>query len=150
VSEELLDSLELARAEVTPDATLEAAARVLAAAAVGAIAVVDGDRVVGMLTEDELLRAVFPRYLDELTHTAFVDTDALLRPHLHETASRSVREVMRKPEVVQLPASSLDVAQRFLHTDISALIATRDGAFVGVIDQTQFCKALLGRFGWQF
>ena len=148
MSEQLLDSLELPRAAVAADATVAESARVLTESGLGAIAVLDGDRVVGMLTEDDLLRAVFPRYLSELRHTAFVDTDAMLRPHLDETAPRLVREVARDAEVVNLPASALDIAQRFLHTDASALIATRGNAFVGVIDQTQFCKALLGRYGW--
>jgi CBS domain-containing protein len=150
VSEQFLDSLELPRAAVAVDATVAESARVLTETGLGAIAVLDGNRVVGMLTEDDLLRAVFPSYLDELRHTAFVDTDEILRPHLDETAPRLVTEVARRPEVVELPASALDIAQRFLHTDASALMATRGGAFVGVIDQTHFCKALLGRYGWPF
>jgi CBS domain-containing protein len=150
VSDELLETLELPRAAVSADASVEDAARALINAPLSAIAVVDGDRVVGMLTEDDLLRGIFPAYLDQLTHTAFVDTDALMGPHLDQKASRPVEEIMREPQLVELPASALDVAQRFLHTDACALIATRDGAFAGLIDQTQFCKALLGRYGWQF
>jgi CBS domain-containing protein len=150
VTEELLDSLELPRAAVSADATVAEAAGVLLGCGVGAVAVLDGDRVVGMLTEDDLLRAVFPPYLGELTHTAFVDTDELLRPHVDETAPRRAREVAREPELVELPASALDVAQRFLHSDSSALLATRSGVFAGVIDQTRFCKALLERYGWSF
>ena len=148
MSEQLLDSLELPRAAVAVDATVADAARVLAESGLGGIAVLEGERVVGMLSEDDVLRVAFPRYLDELSHTAFVDADDLLRPHLDETAPRPVSEVARKPELVELPASALDIAQRFLHTDRAALIATRGGVFVGVIDQTQFCKALLERYGW--
>jgi CBS domain-containing protein len=149
VTERLFDLLDLPRAAVSAEATLADAARELFAHPTGAIAVLDAERVVGVLGEDDLLRAIFPPYLGELTHTAFVQGDELLGPHLERAASMSVAEFARKAETVELPTSALDVAQRFLHSDASALIATRDGKFVGVIDQSQFCKAILGRHGWQ-
>jgi hypothetical protein len=101
-----------------------------------------------MLTEDDLLRAIFPRYLGELRHTAFVERDELV-PHLHAAASIPVGTFARAAETVEWPTSALDVAQRFLHSNSAALIAVHDGVFVGVVDQSQFCKETLGRYGWQ-
>jgi CBS domain-containing protein len=150
VSEPQLDLLELlATAAVSIGATVEAAAHELSTSGVGAIAVLDGAQVKGMFTEDDLLRAVFPGYLGELRHTSFVERDNLLGPHLQQAATTLVSQFMRKPELVALPASAVDVAQRFLHTEATALVATRLGAFAGVIDQAQFCTAILRRYGWQ-
>lgn len=139
----------LVRAAVDVSATVEEAACKLAACDVGALAVLQDEQVRGIFGEDELLRAVFPGYLGELTHTSFVEGDSLLRPHLNQAAATPVSKFMRKPELVALPTSALDIAQRFLHTDATALVATREGSFAGVIDQTQFCTAILRRYGWQ-
>lgn len=121
---------------VDVNATVEEAARELAACDVGALAVLDDQRVRGIFGEDDVLRAVFPGYLGELTHTSFVESDSVLAPHLEKAAATPVSESMREAELVALPTSALDIAQRFLHTDATALVATRDGRFAGVIDQT--------------
>jgi len=148
VTDRLLDLVELHDAAVAPDAPLADVARSIYSG-VGAVAVVDGGRVVGMVTEDDLIRATFPGYLDELTQTAFVESDEHVRPHFEEVAQAAVERFMRKAEVVELPTSALDVAQRFLHSDAPALVAVRDGHFAGVIDQTEFCRAVLGSYGWR-
>ncbi len=143
------DLLTLHDAAVPPTAPLSEAARAIYAG-VGAVAVVEGERVGGMFGEDDLIRAVFPPYLDEISHTAFVEEDAALGPHFDRLATAQVQEFMRRPETVELATSALDVAQRFLHTDATALVATRGGQYVGVIDQRAFCKSLLRRYGWDF
>ena len=139
----------LVQAAVGAGATVEQAARELASSDVGALAVLEDEQVRGVFTEDDLLRAVFPGYLGDLTHTSFVEGDSLLAPHLETAAVAPVSTFMRRPELVALPTSALDLAQRFLHTDATALVATRDGVFAGVIDQTRFCTAILRRYGWQ-
>lgn len=147
MTERLLDLVELHSNAVSPDAPLAEAARGIYAG-VGAVAVVVGTKVVGMITEDDVIRAIFPGYLAELTQTAFVQSDDVTRPHVEGVGREPVRRFMREAEVVELPTSALDVAQRFLHSDAPALVAVREGRFAGVIDQTQFCRALLGRYGW--
>jgi CBS domain-containing protein len=149
VSGPVFDLAELPKASVPVGATAEQAARQLYRSGLGAIAVLDGDEVRGMFTEDDLLRAVFPRYLDELEHTAFLGDDEgfLLGGELARTTP--VTTLMRAAEPVELPASALDIAQRFLHVDSAALVAVRNGAFAGVIDQTTFCTAILRRYRWQ-
>lgn len=149
MTEGLFDTLDLPRAAVHAGATLEAAARELYRHGAGAIAVLEGERVTGMLTEDDLLRALFPPYLDELTHTAFVEHDDRLLPHLEVTASTAISGFVRAPEMVAVPTSALDIAQRFLHTDSTALIAVRDARFAGVITQAEFCRTILRRYAWR-
>jgi len=149
MSETPFDLVDLPKAAVTIDGNVEEAARVLYASGLGAIAVLDGDAVRGMFTEDDLLRAVFPRYLNELAHTAFLENDEAVPATGDLARSALVTTVMRPAEPVELPASALDIAQRFLHSDAPALIAVELDAFAGVIDQTQFCKAILRRYRWQ-
>ena len=139
----------LVSAAVSIEVTVEEAARELTRSDVGAVAVLDGDKVKGMFTADDLLRAIFPGYLSDLTHTSFVQRDSLLAPRLEKAAATPVTEYMGEPELVPLPTSALDIAQRFLHTQATALVATRDGSFAGLIDQAQFCTAILRRYGWQ-
>jgi predicted transcriptional regulator len=149
VSERVFDLAELPKASVSIGATAEEAAQLLYRSGLGAIAVLDGDAVRGMFTEDDLLRAMFPRYLEELEHTAFLDDDEAFLLGGDPARSTPVTTLMRDAEPVELPASALDIAQRFLHDDAAALIAVRSCAFAGVIDQTTFCKAILRRYRWQ-
>ena len=149
MNEALFELVDLTSAAVTIEASVEEAARALYRSGLGAIAVLDGDRVRGMFAEDDLLRAVFPRYLGELAHTAFVENDQAFLAIDDLARSAPVTTLMRRAEPVELPASTLDIAQRFLHSDAPALIAVQQGAFAGVIDQTQFCKAILRRYRWQ-
>ncbi len=143
------DLVTLHDAAVPPTAPVAEAARAIYGG-VGAVAVVAGEQVVGMFGEDDLIRAVFPPYLGDISHTAFVEHDAVLGPHFDRLATAQVQEFMRQAVTVELPTSALDVAQRFLHSDATALVATRDGRYAGVIDQRAFCKALLRRYGWEF
>ena len=68
--------LPLAAVSIGDDATFGDAARQLAGSGVPAIAILDPNgRVRGVFTQDALLRGLFPAYLGELHHTAFVDDD---------------------------------------------------------------------------
>lgn len=145
----VFDLAELPKASVPIGATAEEAARQLYRSGLGAIAVLAGDEVRGMFTEDDLLRAVFPRYLDMLEHTAFLDDDDAFLVAGDPARTTPVEILMRAVEPVELPASAFDIAQRFVHDDSAALIAVRHGAFAGVIDQTTFCTAILRRYRWQ-
>jgi CBS domain-containing protein len=149
VREPVFDLADLPKASVSIGATAEEAARLLYSSGLGAIAVLDGDHVRGMFTEDDLLRAIFPRYLDVLEHTAFLDDDDAFLIAGDPARTTPVTTLMRAAEPVELPASALDIARRFLHDDSAALVAVRNGAFAGVIDQTTFCTAILRRYRWQ-
>ena len=145
-----LRELDLPRACVRHDKPFADAARELCRRRIAAVAVVDGGgAVVGMLTDDDLLRGVFPGYLEALTHTAFLTDDGdPFAPHLATAAATPASEHMRAAETVEVDASPLHVAERFLHSDSGALVAVDGGTFVGILDQAEFCRAILGRYGW--
>ena len=73
--------LALVSASVLRDATFAEAARVLSSSGLGAIAVLDtAGTVTGVFTSDDELRGLFPGYLAELRHTAFVGTIPRVSP----------------------------------------------------------------------
>ena len=89
--------MQLVPGSVRNDAGFLPAAQALLAAHSSAIAVVDHDlRVVGLFTDDDLLRGLFPPYLGELHHTAFlVNEGKRCGPH-EAAASEPVTRHMRE------------------------------------------------------
>ena len=91
--------IELVPAAVHRGVTFREAAEALTVHPVSALAVLDdtNDRVVGVFGGDDLLRGLFPRYLEELHHTAFArDDPALLARSAMRAASEfSLASLMR-------------------------------------------------------
>ncbi|MDQ4029849.1 MAG: SLC13 family permease [Actinomycetota bacterium] len=104
-------------AAVERQAPFREAARVLATNEISAIAVVDHERqVVGLFTDDDLLRGIFPGYLTELRHTAFLELDtAALAARLEAAGDDPVERHMREPLTVARETSAAHVAELFLH-----------------------------------
>ncbi len=109
--------LQPVRASVAITATFgEAAGRL-------AIAVLDqNERIVGLFGEDELLRGIFPAYLRELHHTAFVhdDSEGLVK-RLAEIERAPVRDYLREPLVVDVATSATHVAELLLHSGVTVV-----------------------------
>jgi CBS-domain-containing membrane protein len=141
----LIRDLPLVDASVPLSATLIEAARVLSDQNVAAIAVLKPDRnVAGLFTDDDVLRGIFPAYVEELHHTAFVyDVAEVAERHLAQTAEAPVSRFMRAPIVVEIGTSALHVAERFLHCAWGALAVVEAGSFVGMLRQVDFVARLL-------
>jgi CBS domain-containing protein len=140
-----LGELDLVDAAVPRRATFGDAASVLCGKALSAVAVLDEqDRVVGLFTEDDLLAGLFPRYLEELHHTAFApdDPNALAR-RARDAKAEPVERHMRDPVTVEIDSSVLHTAEVFLHCEWGALAIVKDGRFVGMLAQVAFCRQLL-------
>jgi CBS-domain-containing membrane protein len=142
-----LHDIALVDASVDVSATFADAARALSASRLAALAVVDEGRVVGLFTDEELLLGVSPRYLDELRHTAFLETELpSLRERAREVREEPVREHMRKAVTIELEGSSMHAAERFVHCAEGALpVVDEDDRFVGMLSRTEFAHALLKR-----
>jgi CBS domain-containing protein len=139
----LLRELELIPAAIRDDGRFIDAARVLLTAKTSAIAVVDGDhRVLGLFTDDDLLRGLFPHYLEDLHHTAFLVNEAL-QASAKEVASEPVSRHMRVPVTVEIDAAGAHVVERFLHTPWGAIAVVERGRFVGMVNQLEFVALLL-------
>jgi len=142
-----LHDIALVDASVDVSATFAEAAKALSASRLAALAVVDGERVVGLFTDEELLLGISPRYLDELRHTAFLETELpSLRERAREVREEPVRKHMRPPITIELEGSSMHAAERFVHCDEGALpVVDDDDRFVGMLSRTEFAHALLKR-----
>jgi CBS-domain-containing membrane protein len=137
----------VAGASVPEWATFLEAARTLADHRLPAIAVLDeADRVVGLFTQDDMLAGLFPGYLPELRHTAFLQEDLDSLAARAETAGGDpVAKHMRSPESVDVEASAAHVAERFLHCEWGAIAVVENERFVGMLDQGEFCRTILTR-----
>jgi len=144
-----LVDLPLLDVSVAEHATFRDAAETLADVGLSALAVVRDDRTVaGLFTDDDFLRGVFPAYVGELHHTAFVrakDEELWLR--LEKAAGRSVTQFAREPLTVELESGALHVAERFLHCPWGAVAVVDRGRFVGMLRQVDFVRGLL-RIVW--
>jgi CBS domain-containing protein len=142
----ILRDMQLLPVSVHADTGFLEAARALLTAHTSAIAVVDDvERVIGLFTDDDLLRGLFPNYLSELRHTAFlVDEGQPLSPSIDAAAGKPVAHYMRKPVTVEIEASAAHVVERFLHTPWGAIAVVEKGRFVGILGQLEFTERLIG------
>jgi CBS domain-containing protein len=142
-----LHDIELIRVSVDANATFDEAARLLSDARVPAVAVLEEGRVIGLFTDEELLLGVSPRYLDELRHTAFFETELpSLREHAAAVRREPVRKHMRKPIIVELDSSTLHASERFVHCDEGAIaVVDEQDRFVGMLSRAEFAYAMLRR-----
>jgi CBS domain-containing protein len=142
-----LRDLELTDASVNAAATLAEAVATLFEARVPAVAVLDDDRrVLGILSERDVLGASFPGYLAEIRHSAFLQDDESALDELAARArDRPVREVMRASVVLDASDSQIHAAERLLHSGDDALPVTADGRFVGMLSVAALCHARLDR-----
>ncbi|MGH3133984.1 MAG: CBS domain-containing protein [Gaiellaceae bacterium] len=141
-----LRDLPLVPAAVSEAATLAEAVAELYRAQVPSLAVLAGARVVGILSEVDVLRAVFPGYLAELRHTAFIEDDPTgLNARVGAVRDRPVREFMRSIEILDGDDSETHAAERFLHTGEQALPVVDGDRFVGILSIAALCHARLDR-----
>lgn len=134
---------------VRRDATFAEAADVFREFGISAIAVLDEQRrVVGLFTEDDLVRGLFPAYLGELRHTAFLEDDErAFAERLRERGRERVERHMRKPVTLELETSAAHAAERFLHCEWGALAVVESGRFVGMLSQIDFAREMCRRLG---
>lgn len=137
----------IVEASVPKSASFGEAARELAGYEVAAIAVVEeSGRVVGLFTHDDMLAGLFPGYLPELRHTAFLEEDtAALAARVERAAADPVTKHMREPVTLDIDTSAAHVAERFLHCESGALAVVENERFVGMVGEGEFCRAILRR-----
>jgi CBS domain-containing protein len=142
-----LRDLDLTDASVPQSATLAEAVAELFESRAPAVAVLDDDRrVIGILSERDVLGAVFPRYLAEIHHSSFLTDDASSLDELAGRArDRSVRDFVRSAEILDAFDSQIHAAERLLHSGEDALPVAENGRFVGMLSVAGLCHARLDR-----
>jgi CBS domain-containing protein len=142
-----LRNLPLVQVSIADTATVAEAVARLFEAQVPAIAVLAADgRLVGVLSELDVLRAVFPGYLAELRHTAFLEDDPDgLDERARAVRDRPVGDYARKVEVLDGDESETHAAERFLHAGEQALPVVDGDSFLGMLSIAALCYARLDR-----
>lgn len=140
-----LQDLTLVNASVPEGATVVDAVTALFETRVPALAVLDdAERVVGIFSESDLLKAVFPGYLAEVRHTAFLTDDpSALDALARDARDRPVSDFARATEALQLGDSQIHAAERFMHTGEDALPVVDGERFVGMLSISGLCQARL-------
>ena len=140
-----LRDLSLTPAAVLESATLAEAVSALFESKVPAVAVVDGQhRIVGILSERDVLGAVFPGYLVEIKHSAFLPDDtAALEDLAARARDRPVRDFVRRSDVLHADDSLIHAAERLLHSGEDALPVVDGERFIGMLSVAGLCHARL-------
>jgi CBS domain-containing protein len=135
--------LPLAGVYVSDTATFGEASRALSASKLAAIAVVDSERrVIGVFTQDAQLRGLFPGYLGELRHTAFLGDDPeRLAERALVVGGEPVMRYLTKAPSLDANESHTHAAELFLHHGLAALPVVEDGLFIGMLGQGALCDA---------
>jgi CBS domain-containing protein len=130
------------------DQDLRTAARQLVGARVPALPVVDSaGRYVGILSERDVIRRIFPSYLEQLRHAAFVpdSLDEALERSPHWGAQPVHRFMDRRPIEIPPGCSEAQLAALFLNNGVEIVPVVDRGELKGVVTRTAFLAALVER-----
>jgi CBS domain-containing protein/mannitol/fructose-specific phosphotransferase system IIA component (Ntr-type) len=124
---------------VGPDASLRSAVMDMLRAGVGGLPVVDdGDRVVGMLSERELLRDLVSHYLPRAG-------GAVASPPPPASVRRTVRDAMTRQVLCVAPEQPLaEVASLMLNKDVERVPVVKEGKLVGFLTRGDIVRKLIG------
>jgi CBS domain-containing protein len=135
---------------VGPDVAVTDAARIMVERGIGALPVVDGGVLLGLVTEGDLImsdvRLQFPTYI-HLLDGFFMYPPATTRfeHELKKAVAATVRDVMTAdPVTVQASASVEDVATLLVERDISRLPVLDDDKLVGIITKSDVVRSMFG------
>lgn len=133
---------------VGPGLPVKEAARLMAEHRVGALPVMEGDRIVGLVTEDDLImqdvKVEFP--------TSFHLLDGLLllpssvsefEAELRKAVGATVADVMTSdPVTVDAGASMEDVATMMVDREVGRIPVLDSGRLVGIVSKSDLVRAL--------
>ena len=134
---------------VTKDVAVTEAAKIMVERRVGALPVVDGDELVGIVTEGDLImqdvKLEFPTYLQLLDGLImYPPATARFESELKKAVAASVGEVMsRDPITVQVSTPVEDVATLFVDRDVSRLPVLDGTTLVGIVSKSDVVRSLI-------
>lgn len=133
---------------IAPDAAVTEAAKVMTEEGVGALPVVEGDQLVGLVTEGDLImqdvKLEYPTYIDLLGgFIMYPPATAKFEHELKKAVAASVADVMtQEPITVQADASIEDVASLLAERDVSRLPVLEGDRLVGIISKHDIVRAI--------
>jgi CBS domain-containing protein len=100
---------------------------------------------VGFLSENDILQAAFPTYLEFLAESSFLESnEGGLVQRLSSVANRTVGELMNsRPNFVEPTSSLVTVADMMIRKRIKRLPVVENGRLVGIIDRGAFFEHMM-------
>jgi CBS domain-containing protein len=135
---------------VGPDTSVTDAAHVMATKHIGALPVVEGEAMVGFVTEGDLImqdaKVHFPTYLSLLGGYIFAPGAAdRFESALRKAVGARVGDVMtREPITVAPEALVSDVATLFVEREVSRVPVVEGGRVIGIVSKSDIVRSLAG------
>lgn len=135
---------------VTSDVSVTDAAHLMAERHIGALPVVDGGRLVGFVTEGDLImqdaRVHFPTYLSLLGGYVFAPgASDRFESSLKKAVGARVADVMTEEPITVTPeALASDVATLMVERDISRVPVVEADRLVGIVSKSDIVRMLAG------
>ena len=105
----------------------------------------DENRVVGMVTEGDLIRAILPSYLELHENSLYLHDFEYLEERVHHVENMQVKEIMT-PGVISVTEDTpiLKVGSIFLLKRIERIPVMRGDKLVGIINRSDIYRAIFG------
>lgn len=134
---------------VTPELPVTDAAKLMVERRVGALPVLEGGRLIGLVTEGDLIMAdvkvEFPTYIDLLSGFIFYPPSVRrFENELKKAVGAEVKDVMTsEPVTVTADTSIEDVATLMVDRDVSRVPVLDAGVLVGIISKSDIVRSLV-------
>lgn len=136
-------------ATVPPEMTVTDAARLMVEKRIGALPVIEGDVLIGIVTEGDLImqdvRLEFPTYIHLLDGLImYPPATARFERELKKAVAADVRAVMTtNPHTIQADAPIEDAATLLVDREVSRLPVLDGDKLVGIISKSDVVRSLL-------
>lgn len=134
---------------VSPDMPVTEAAKLMVDHGFGALPVISGDKLVGIVTEGDLImqdvKVEFPTYLHLLDgFIMYPGATARFESELKKAVGATVRDVMSmEPVTVQVTSAVNDVATLMVEQDVSRVPVMDGERLVGIISKSDIVRSLV-------
>lgn len=134
---------------VGPDMSVTEAAHLMVDRRIGALPVIEGDTLIGIVTEGDLImqdvKLEFPTYLHLLDgYILYPPSTAKFESELKKAVAATVRDVMTPdPLTIQVGASVEDAATLLVERDVSRLPVLDGERLVGIVSKSDIVRSLL-------
>ena len=135
---------------VPPEMSVTDAARIMVERGIGALPVVEGGRLIGLVTEGDLImkdvRLEYPTYIHLLDgFIMYPPSTAKFESELKKAVAASVRDVMTaEPVTVQESAGVDDVATLLVEREVSRLPVMDGDRLAGIVTKSDVLRSMLG------
>lgn len=137
---------------VTPDTRVSAIARLMVEKAISGIPVVVDSRVVGIVTETDLVvrnaHLHFPRFVQILDARIYLQSPRHFEEELRRMLGTTAKDVMTtEVETVTPETDVADVATLMFEKRVNPVPVTENGKLVGIVSRTDIIRLLIQQEG---